>query len=166
MSEVFLFYIIFEFMTDSTFNEKLQHIARLKIETHYQDKFVYAIPEWAYLTTDPEIIGAVTIHGKEGIIITKKPVDFNVDFKNIISITEYIDFLNQKMNQDFPIIGYIVFFSYVLRVKKDKDYSKKLSQYQLDEIDKFNSNNNEFTISLFIIDKELNRVNDVLELIE
>ena len=70
------------------------------------------------------------------------------------------------MNQDLPIIGYIVFFSYVLRVKKDKDYSKKLSQYQLDEIDKFNSNNNEFTISLFIIDKELNRVNDVLELIE
>ena len=68
------------------------------------------------------------------------------------------------MNQDLPIIGYIVFFSYVLRVKKDKDYSKKLSQYQLDEIDKFNSNNNEFTISLFILNKDLKRVNDVVEL--
>lgn len=153
-------------MAESILYQKLKQIALLNIEEHYKNKFVYAIPEWAYLTTDPEIIGTVTIHGKEGVIITKKPVDFNVDFKNIISITEYIDFLNQKMNQDLPIIGYIVFFSYVLRVKKDKDYSKKLSQYQLDEIDKFNSNNNEFTISLFIIDKELNRVDDILELIE
>lgn len=153
-------------MAESILYRKFQQIALLNIEEHYKDKFVYAIPEWAYLTTDPEIIGAVTIHGKEGVIITKKPVDFNVDFKSIISITEYIDFLNQKMNQDLPIIGYIVFFSYVLRVKKDKDYSKKLSQYQLDEIDKFNSNNNEFTISLFIIDKELNRVDDILEFIE
>lgn len=153
-------------MAESILYQKFQQIALLNIEEHYKDKFVYAIPEWAYLTTDPEIIGAVTIHGKEGVIITKKPVDFNVDFKNIISITEYIDFLNQKMNKDLPIIGYIVFFSYVLRVKKDKDYSKKLSQYQLDEIDKFNSNNNEFTISLFIIDKELNRVDDILEFIE
>lgn len=153
-------------MAESILYRKFQQIALLNIEEHYKDKFVYAIPEWAYLTTDPEIIGAVTIHGKEGVIITKKPVYFNVDFKSIISITEYIDFLNQKMNQDLPIIGYIVFFSYVLRVKKDKDYSKKLSQYQLDEIDKFNSNNNEFTISLFIIDKELNRVDDILEFIE
>lgn len=153
-------------MTDSTFNKKLQHIARLKIETHYQDKFVYAIPEWAYLTTDPEIIGAVTIHGKEGVIITKKPVDFNVDFKNIISITEYIDFLNQKMNQNSHIIGYVVFFRYVLKTVKDKKYSKKISQDQLNELKKFNRDNSEFTISLFIIDKELNRVNDVLELIE
>lgn len=153
-------------MAESILYQKFQQIALLNIEEHYKDKFVYAIPKWAYLTTDPEIIGAVTIHGKEGVIITKKPVDFNVDFKSIISITEYIDFLNQKMNQDLPIIGYIVFFSYVLRVKKDKDYSKKLSQYQLDEIDKFNSNNNEFTISLFIIDKELNRVDDILEFIE
>ena len=151
-------------MAESILYQKFQQIALLNIEEHYKDKFVYAIPEWAYLTTDPEIIGAVTIHGKEGVIITKKPVDFNVDFKNIISITEYIDFLNQKMNQDLPIIGYIVFFSYVLRVKKDKDYSKKLSQYQLDEIDKFNSNNNEFTISLFILNKDLKRVNDVVEL--
>lgn len=153
-------------MVESILYQKFQQIALLKIEEHYKDKFVYAIPEWAYLTTDPEIIGAVTIHGKEGALITKQPVNFSVDFKNIISITEYIDFLNQKMNQDLPIIGYIVFFSYVLRVKKDKDYSKKLSQYQLDEIDKFNSNNNEFTISLFIIDKELNRVDDILEFIE
>ncbi|RLZ08322.1 hypothetical protein [Faecalibacter macacae] len=151
-------------MAESILYQKFQQIALLNIEEHYKDKFVYAIPEWAYLTTDPEIIGAVTIHGKEGVLITKKPVDFNVDFKNIISITEYIDFLNQKMNQDLPIIGYIVFFSYVLRVKKDKDYSKKLSQYQLDEIDKFNSNNNEFTISLFILNKDLKRVNDVVEL--
>ena len=151
-------------MAESILYQKFQQIALLNIEEHYKDKFVYAIPEWAYLTTDPEIIGAVTIHGKEGVIITKKPVDFNVDFKNIISITEYIDFLNQKMNQDLPIIGYVVFFSYVLRVKKDKDYSKKLSQYQLDEIDKFNSNNNEFTISLFILNKDLKRVNDVVEL--
>lgn len=151
-------------MAESILYQKFQQIALLNIEEHYKDKFVYAIPEWTYLTTDPEIIGAVTIHGKEGVIITKKPVDFNVDFKNIISITEYIDFLNQKMNQDLPIIGYIVFFSYVLRVKKDKDYSKKLSQYQLDEIDKFNSNNNEFTISLFILNKDLKRVNDVVEL--
>lgn len=153
-------------MAESILYQKFQQIALLNIEEHYKDKFVYAIPEWAYLTTDPEIIGAVTIHGKEGVLITKKPVDFNVDFKNIISITEYIDFLNQKMNQDLPIIGYVVFFSYVLRVKKDKDYSKKLSQYQLDEIDKFNSNNNEFTISLFILNKDLKRVNDALELIE
>lgn len=151
-------------MAESILYQKFQQIALLNIEEHYKDKFVYAIPEWAYLTTDPEIIGAVTIHGKEGVLITKKPVDFNVDFKNIISITEYIDFLNQKMNQDLPIIGYVVFFSYVLRVKKDKDYSKKLSQYQLDEIDKFNSNNNEFTISLFILNKDLKRVNDVVEL--
>lgn len=166
MSEVFLFYIIFDFMTDSSFNEKLQHIARLNIETHYQDKFVYAIPEWAYLTTDPEIITTVTIHGKEGALITKQPIDFEVDFKNINSVSKYADHLNQKMNQNSHIIGYVVFFRYVLKTVKDKKYSKKISQDQLNELKKFNRDNSEFTISLFIIDKELNRVNDVLELIE
>ncbi|MBF0598412.1 hypothetical protein [Faecalibacter rhinopitheci] len=80
-----------------------------KIEKHYEDKFTYAIPEWAILSANPEIVYIIPVHGTEGVTITKQRVDFNVNFSDIKSIIHYAQYLSDQMNIKHEILGYIVF---------------------------------------------------------
>ena len=57
-----------------------------KIEDHYSDKFTYAMPDWAMLTAEPEIISILDIHSEEGVKIAKQKVDFPVDFNTILVV--------------------------------------------------------------------------------
>lgn len=126
--------------------EKLLQIAKQKIEEHYQDKFTYALPDWAMLTADPEILAIVTVHGKEGILATKERVNFEVDFKHKESIQFYVTYLNRKMNTSLTIMGYIVFFDKKVYLQKDTNYPKELTANELDEIKKYNHENKELEI--------------------
>ena len=62
--------------------QKAIEYAKDKIERHFEDKLTYALPDWAMLTGNPEIISWVEVRGSEGIAITKQRVDFNVNFQN------------------------------------------------------------------------------------
>lgn len=126
--------------------EKLIQIAKQKIEEHYQDKFTYALPDWAMLTADPEILAIVTVHGKEGVLTTKERVNFEVDFKHKESIQLYAAYLNRKMNTSLAIMGYIVFFDKKVYLQKDTNYPKELTANELDEIKKYNHENKELEI--------------------
>ena len=129
-----------------------------EIEHHYQDKFTYALPTWAKLSGQPEIIAIINVHGDKGIAITKQPVDFPVDFANENSICTYARFLNEQMDTSLEIIGYIVFYAKNICVVKDPLYHRDLTAAQNTEIAKFNAGNNPIEISCMRFTKDFLKV--------
>lgn len=127
---------------------------RKLIEKHYQDKFTYAIPTWARLTADPEILEVIPLHGLQAITICKQKVDFKVDFKDIKSIKQYVSFLNNQMDISLDIIGYVVFLNKQVYIEKAPSYHMALSQSQNNEIDKYNLSQEKFELIILYLNNK------------
>jgi hypothetical protein len=140
---------------DATIIQKGIALAKQKIEADYSDKFVYALPDWAMLTGNPETITVVPIHGNEGIQVTQQRVDFKVDFNDERSIIYYTNYLNNHMNTKLPLLGYILFYKNILMVQKDPSYALALSDFESAEIIRYNSNNTGPDFSFIIFTKDL-----------
>lgn len=134
--------------------QKAIEYAKDKIEEHYEDKFTYALPDWAMLTGNPEIISWVEVRGSEGIAITKQRVDFNVNFKDKLSIIYYADFLNNQMNKNLETVGYVIFYDKNIVAKKDPNYTEELSADQNSELLTFNSEKSTTDISILMLNAE------------
>ncbi|UXD71142.1 hypothetical protein MUK51_07570 [Sphingobacterium faecium] len=146
--------------------QKGADLAKQKIEADYSEKFVYALPDWAMLTGNPEIIGVVQIYGNEGILVTQQRVDFEVDFGDEHSIIYYTNYLNNQMNAHLPLLGYVLFYKNVLIVQKDPNYPLTLSDLESEEIIRYNSNNISTDFSFIIFNKELELVASTADLRE
>ncbi|WP_312823389.1 hypothetical protein [Epilithonimonas sp.] len=132
---------------------KIKH----KVETHFADKFVYAIPEWAMMTALPDIFATLKVHGKNGVHLLKQKVNFEFDFKSMQSWEFYADFLRKKMDEREKVVGYVFFFTENLINVKDVNYTSDLTKFQEEELKKFNQNQLE-TYGILITDKDLNVV--------
>lgn len=143
---------------DRTIIQKGIAFAKQKIEADYSDKFVYALPDWAMLTGNPEPIAVVPVHGNEGILVTKQRVDFEVDFSDERSIVFYTNYLNSQMNTHLPLWGYVLFYKNVLMVQKDPSYALALSDFESAEIIRYNSNNISTDFSFITFNKDLELV--------
>ena len=130
-----------------------------KIEDHYSDKFTYAMPDWAMLTAEPEIISILDIHSEEGVKIAKQKVDFPVDFNTISSVVNYVDFLSNQMNSQKEIKGYVIFYNKNTLLIKDPNYLQDLTAFQESELNKYNQTQSQVDISLLITDQNWNEVN-------
>lgn len=139
---------------------KVGLLAQIKkeIEDHYSDKFIYALPNWAKLTGKPEIIAIVKIHGENGIAITKKRVDFHVDFESENSICNYAHFLNAQMDITLEIKGYVVFYVKNICIVKDSYYDKDLTDSEVTEMTKFNVDNKLMEILCMKFTKDFGKV--------
>ena len=133
-----------------------------KIEDHYSDKFTYAMPDWAMLTAEPEIISILDIHSEEGVKIAKQKVDFPVDFNTISSVVNYVDFLSNQMNSQKEITGYVIFYNKNTLLIKDPNYLQDLTAFQESELNKYNQTQSQIDISLLITDQNWNEV-DLLD---
>lgn len=133
-----------------------------KIENHYSDKFAYAVPDWAMLSAEPDIITILQIHGVEGRQIAKQKVNFPVDFYNISSVADYVDFLSNQMNSQKEIIGYVIFYNKNLLMIKDPNYLQDLTAFQENELNKYNQTQSQVDISLLLTDQNWDEV-DVLD---
>lgn len=129
-----------------------------KIEDHYSDKFTYAMPDWAMLTAEPEIISILDIHNEEGVKIAKQKVDFPVDFNTISSVVNYVDFLSNQMNSQKEITGYVIFYNKNTLLIKDPNYLQDLTAFQESELNKYNQTQSQVDISLLITDQNWNEV--------
>lgn len=138
--------------------------AKRKIEQHYSDKFTYALPAWAMLTADPEIIAVVQIHGQAGIQLTKQRVDFAVDFNDASSITYYADYLQGHMNRQLPLVGYIMFYKHILIIQPDPNYQTTLTDFERTELEQYNQQNTDPDFSLIILTKDLEHVDSTMQL--
>ncbi|MCJ7936072.1 MAG: hypothetical protein MUW56_21200 [Chryseobacterium sp.] len=133
-----------------------------KIENHYSDKFTYAMPDWAMLSAEPDIISILDIHGEEGVQIAKQKVNFPVDFYNISSVVDYVDFLSNQMNSQKEIIGYVIFYNKNTLIIKDPNYLQDLTAFQENELNKYNQTQSKVDISLLFTDQNWDEV-DVLD---
>ena len=133
-----------------------------KIEDHYSDKFTYAMPDWAMLSAEPEIISILDIHSEEGVKIAKQKVDFPVDFNTISSVVNYVDFLSNQMNSQKEITGYVIFYDKNTLLIKDPNYLQDLTAFQESELNKYNQTQSQVDISLLITDQNWNEV-DLLD---
>ena len=133
-----------------------------KIEDHYSDKFTYAMPDWAMLSAEPEIISILDIHSEEGVKIAKQKVDFPVDFNTISSVVNYVDFLSNQMNSQKEITGYVIFYNKNTLLIKDPNYLQDLTAFQESELNKYNQTQSQVDISLLITDQNWNEV-DLLD---
>lgn len=133
-----------------------------KIENHYSDKFTYAIPDWAMLSAEPDIISILDIHSEEGVQIAKQKVNFPVDFYNVSSVADYVDFLSNQMNSQKEVIGYVIFYNKNTLIIKDPNYLQDLTAFQENELNKYNETNSQVEISLILTDQNWNEV-DVLD---
>ena len=129
-----------------------------KIEDHYSDKFTYAMPDWAMLSAEPEIISILDIHSEEGVKIAKQKVDFPVDFNTISSVVNYVDFLSNQMNSQKEITGYVIFYNKNTLLIKDHNYLQDLTAFQESELNKYNQTQSQVDISLLITDQNWNEV--------
>src|SRR5690606_17569464 len=134
-------------------SETALNLAKKQVEKHYEDKYVYALPDWAMLSAEPTCIAVVTVYGTEGITIAKQRVDFRVDFKDPASISQYADFLTQQMNTVYNVVGYVVFFDKNVYLKKDPNYMEELTESQQLELDKQNQQKKDVEISIIILNK-------------
>ncbi|AZA98430.1 hypothetical protein EG359_01890 [Chryseobacterium joostei] len=130
-----------------------------KIENHYSDKFTYAMPDWAMMSAAPDIISILTIHSEEGVQIAKQKVNFPVDFYNISSVVDYVDFLSHQMNTQKEIIGYVVFYNKNTLIIKDPNYLQDLTAFQENELNKYNQAQSQVDISLMLTDQNWDEVN-------
>lgn len=128
-----------------------------KVETHYADKFTYAVPNWAMISALPEIFAILTVYGKDGIAIMKEKVTFDVDFNRKNSLEYYVDFLQKKMNIREEVAGYVFFYTENIMLVKDIKHTSKLTDDQVEALHEFNQNQVE-NYSLLITDKDLNVV--------
>lgn len=151
---------------DPTIIQKGIALAKQKIEADYSDKFTYALPDWAMLTGNPEMIAIVPIHGNEGILITKQRVDFEVDFNDERSIIYYTNYLHNHMNAHLPLLGYALFYKNVLMVQKDPSYALVLSDFESTEIIRYNSHNTSTNFSFITFNKDLELVASTADLQE
>ena len=129
-----------------------------KIEDHYSDKFTYAMPDWAMLSAEPEIISILDIHSEEVVKIAKQKVDFLVDFNTISSVVNYVDFLSNQMNSQKEITGYVIFYNKNTLLIKDPNYLQDLTAFQESELNKYNQTQSQIDISLLITDQNWNEV--------
>lgn len=139
-------------------------LARKQVEKHYEDKYVYALPDWAMLSARPTCMAVVTVYGTEGITIAKQRVDFRVDFKDPASVSQYADFLTQQMNTALDVVGYVVFFDKKVCLKKDPNYIEELTESQQLELDKQNQLKKEVEISIILLNKNHEPVANLDEL--
>ncbi|WP_312314468.1 hypothetical protein [Empedobacter brevis] len=144
-------------------SEKIIQVIKQEIENHYSDKFTYAIPDWAMLSAQPEIISTLPIHGEEGIQIAKQKVDFPVHFSDISSIVNYSGFLSKQMNIELEIIGYVVFYNKKIIAIKAPGYLEHLTELEENELIKFNADQKEEDLSLLYFDQNLKQVNSLEE---
>lgn len=127
-----------------------------KMEQHYEDKFTYALPEWAMLSAKPEIVSIITVHGAEGIAITKQRVEFDVNFSDRNSIIHYTDYLSNQMNIEHEILGYIIFFDKNIYAKKDPNYKKDLTAFEQSELDNYPKSKTD--ISILMLNKAFQEI--------
>lgn len=142
-------------------NDKIKQ----KIEQHYSNKFVYAIPDWTMISALPDIFITLTIHGKNGINLIKQKLDFEVDFNSKESLEYYVNFLQHKMDIQEKIIGYIFFYKMNAIAVKDVNYTLHLTDFQEKELQKFNQNQVE-DYGMLITDCDLNVLDSTNELNE
>ena len=134
-----------------------------KIEDHYSDKFTYAMPDWAMLSAEPEIISILDIHSEEGVKIAKQKVDFPVDFNTISSVVNYVDFLSNQMNSQKEITGYVIFYNKNTLLIKDPNYLQDLTAFQESELNKYNQTQSQVDISLLITDQNWNELDLIVD---
>lgn len=139
---------------NNTLLQKAIEYAKDKIEERYEDKFTYALPDWAILTGNPEIVSWVEVHGSEGIAITKMRVDFNVSFSDTSSVIYYADFLNNQMNKNLEKVGFVIFYDKNIFAKKNPNYSRDLTDDQNSELHIFNSEKSTTDISILKLNAE------------
>ena len=145
-------------------SETALNLAKKQLEKHYEDKYVYALPDWAMLSAEPTCIAVVTVYGTEGITIAKQRVDFRVDFKDPASVSQYADFLTQQMNTALDVVGYVVFFDKKVYLKKDPNYMEELTESQQLELDKQNQQKKDVEISIILLNKNHEPVANLDEL--
>lgn len=131
---------------------------RQKIENHYSDKFTYAIPDWAMLSAEPDIISILDIHSEEGVQIAKQKVNFPVDFRTISSIVNYVDFLSNQMNKKKEITGHVIFYNKNTLIIKDPNYLQDLTAFQENELNKYNQTPSQVDIALLLTDQNWDEV--------
>lgn len=144
--------------------EKIIQLITQEVEKQYADKFTYAIPTWAKLSALPEIISILPIHGKEGIVITKQRVDFEVNFSEISSIVHYSNFLSHQMNKELDILAYIIFYNKQVLAQKDPNYSTELTEFEENECRKFNRNQRDIDTSILFFSSDLTLIDTLDDL--
>ncbi|MGG5507994.1 MULTISPECIES: hypothetical protein [unclassified Myroides] len=111
-----------------------------ELDQQYGNKYTYAVPAWALLQADPQLLFILPVHGKSGIAIIKQRVDFTVDFSSTASVLHYAHFLDAQMDKSLGITSYVVFFNKNIIIGKDPDYPKKLTARQEQELLTYNDN--------------------------
>lgn len=143
-------------------NKEILQLIVQKVEEYYKDKFIYGIPEWAMLSSNPEIIYIIPVHGSEGIIITKQRVGFDVNFSDKKSIIHYAYYLSNQMNIEHEILGYIIFFDKHVYAKKDPTYKNDLTAFEQSELDNYPKNKTDISILMLNDDfKEINSFDNI-----
>lgn len=130
-------------------NDNRKEIIQLiiqKFEKYYEDKFTYALPKWAILSADPEIISIIPVHGSKGIEIIQQRVNFDVNFSDRRSIIYYTHFLSSQMNIEYKVLGYIIFFDKHICLKKDPTYKNNLTVFEQSELDNFSKDKDDISI--------------------
>lgn len=136
--------------------DKVYKYIKDKVDEHYSDKFIYALPDWFKLSAVPELIQVLPIYGKEGIEVCKQKVAFKVSFNDVSSVVTYVNFLKEQMCTALDVIAYVVFFVKNVKGIKDPNYKKELTDFEALEIVKYNNTNNEIEISMAFFDVDFN----------
>ncbi|MGX9985302.1 hypothetical protein [Soonwooa purpurea] len=143
--------------------EKLISQAKHKEDQWYSNKAVFALPDWFTLTSEPELIALLPVHGTIGLDIIKQRVDFQVDFDDKNSIQQYARFLESQMNKELSIEGYVLFYNKNVLGKKDPDFKFDLSPSQELEIKQYNVQRNKLDITVAYFDSDSNLVESLVK---
>lgn len=138
--------------------EKILRQLKQKEDDWYSQKEIYTLPDWFTLASAPEMISLLPIYGRNGLQVIKQKVEFEVDFKNKDSIQYYVNYLEQQMNKDLPIIGYIFFYEKNIKGEKDNAYLSALTSAQKNELDQFNQYQKQVDITVAYVDSGYNLV--------
>lgn len=138
--------------------EKILQQVKRKEDDWYSQKEIYALPDWFTLVSAPEMISLLAVYGKSGLDVIKQKVEFEVDFKNKDSIQYYVNYLEQLMNKDLPIIGYVFFYEKNMKGIKDSAYPYALTSAQKLELDQFNQHQKQVDITVAYVDSGYNLV--------
>lgn len=122
----------------------------------HSDKFMYALPDWYTLESEAEVVALLPIHGQQGLEISRQRVDFEVDFYNVNSVRHYSNFLEDQMNKELPVLGYVLFYNNNIIGKKDPNFNAELTPFQEEEIKRRNEQRIKVDISCAFFDSELN----------
>ena len=137
---------------------------KTELDNWYANKYIYAIPDWFVLVSQAELVALLPIYGQHGLQIIGQKVDFQVDFSNVNSILYYHKFLEDQMDKQLPVLGYVLFYNKNIVAKQDPTFKSDLTEFQQQEIRLYNQNRIKTDISCAYFNAELKSIDSLNDL--